>query len=76
MDFAKAFAKYQTYTFYKLKYYGIFCNAVNWIPNFLDDRTQTVVLNGEMSKRVSVSSGVPQGTVLGLILFLVYINDC
>ena len=48
---------------------------LNWIPDLLDDWTQTVVLDGEMSKKVSVYSGVPQGTVLSSILFLIYIID-
>ena len=51
MDFAKAFDKVpHQHLLYKLKYYGISCNAYDWISDFLTDRTQTV-LEGEMSSK-------------------------
>ena len=48
---------------------------VDWIEQWLTDRRQRVVVDGEVSNWKSVLSGVPQGSVLGLLLFLPYIND-
>ena len=76
LDFSKAFDKvHHTSLLKKLKFFGISGPVHQWIQDFLIGREQTVIINGSKSSSITVNSGVPQGTVLGPLLFLIYIND-
>ena len=59
----------------KLKHYGFRGVACSWFESYLNDRKEDVSINGYNSKHLSISLGVPHGSVLGPLLLLIYIND-
>ena len=76
LDFCKAFDKVPHQRLLtKLKYYGIQGNLLNWITKWMTKRQQRVILDNKVSDFLPVKSGIPQGTILGPLMFLLYINN-
>ena len=76
LDFSKAFDSVpHKRLIKKLEGYGIKGILLEWFKNFLNGRQQRVVINGKTSDWTNLLSGIPQGSILGLILFIIFIND-
>ena len=76
LDFAKAFDTVNhEILIQKLKYYGVHDKSLDLFQSYLSNRTQVVEVNGKLSEKGTIKHGVPQGSILGPLLFLLYIND-
>ena len=76
LDLSKAFDTLDHHILlHKLRFYGIKGTPLKWFENYLSDRKQYVDIDGTCSTTLTISTGVPQGSILGPLLFIIYMND-
>ena len=76
LDFSKAFDKVpHNLLLHKLKTFGFNNKLLNWFTDYLSERSKTVIVEGKQSENFPVTSGLPQGSILGPLLFILYVND-
>ena len=76
IDFSKAFDTVEhDILLNKLEHYGVCSQSLRWFKDYLHERKQTVSIDTERSDELDIVTGVPQGSILGQLLFIIYIND-
>ena len=75
LDISKAFEVWHDGHIFNLCQNGICHEMINILEDFPSNRKQKVILNGQCSSWADIHTGVPQGSILGALLFLIYIND-